>query len=146
MIHIQYPQHNFRLKSESGKQYIFDALRKKYVVLTPEEWVRQHVILYLTQKLQYPSTLFSVEKELRVGSMRKRYDIVVYDRNLKPWMLIECKEPGVPVTDSTLQQLLRYHQVLQCPYWVLVNGPTAYCAQVQKGNVSWLNALPLFEQ
>ncbi len=145
MINIQYPPHNFKIKSEAGKQYIFDALRKKYLMLTPEEWVRQHVILYLTETLQYPPRLFSVEKELKVGTLKKRYDIVVYDNAHKPWMLIECKEPNVPVTDITLQQLMRYHQVLQCPYWVLVNGNTAYCAFVKEGNVSWLDALPSFE-
>jgi len=132
------------MKAENGRQYIFDPVRKKYVVLTPEEWLRQHVILYLTETLQYPSRLFSVEKEIKVGSLKKRYDIVVYDQELKPWMLIECKEANVPISDITLQQLLRYYQVLQCPYWMLVNGATAYCATIKGGNVSWLDALPPF--
>jgi len=145
MIQIRYPQHNFRLKTENGRQYIFDIVRKRYVVLTPEEWVRQHVILYLTETLRYPKTLFSVEKEIKIGHLKKRYDIVIYDREMKPWMLIECKEPGIPIADSTLQQLLRYYQVLQCPYWVLVNGADAYCAAIKENRVSWLDTLPPFD-
>lgn len=144
MIQIQYPEYKFRLKAENGRQYIFDSIRKRYVVLTPEEWVRQHVIRYLTETLNYPARLFSVEKVIKVGNLKKRYDIVVYDQELKPWMLVECKEAGINISDTTLQQLLRYYQVLQCPYWMLVNGANAYCATIKGGKVSWMDTLPPF--
>jgi hypothetical protein len=142
MIQLTFPQHDFKYRQQENVRYIFDFIRKKYVILTPEEWVRQHILIYLCESLKYPSGLISVEKEIKINNMRKRYDIVVYDYDHKPWMLIECKEPAVKITDTTLQQLLRYHNHLQCPYWLLTNGTQTFCAMVQDGAVSWLNALP----
>lgn len=142
MITLPIPAYSFKLKQEGTQQFIFDAIRKKYVVLTPEEWVRQHMVTYLTEAMQYPKGLFSIEKTIVINKLRKRYDIVVYDADHKPWMLIECKEPGIRVTEKTLQQLMRYHQFLQCPYWMLTNGREHYCAAVNKDGVQWLSALP----
>lgn len=142
MIPLTFPQHNFRYRQQENVRYIFDFIRKKFVILTPEEWVRQHILIYLTESLKYPSGLISVEKEIKINNLKKRYDIVVYDYNHKPWMLIECKEPAVKITETTLQQLLRYHNSLQCPYWLLTNGTQNFCAAVKEGTVSWLDALP----
>lgn len=142
MFSIVFPQHDFRYRQQEGVRYIFDFIRKKYVVLTPEEWVRQHILLYLCEVMQYPKGLISVEKEIRINNLKKRYDIVVYDYDHKPWMLIECKEPETTIQESTLQQLLRYHSVLQCPYWMLTNGSHHFCASVSAGKVSWLDGLP----
>lgn len=142
MITLTFPQHNFKLKHQEGNRYIFDFIRKKYVVLTPEEWVRQHILVYLCETMLYPKGLISVEKEIRINNLKKRYDIVVYDYDHKPWMLIECKEPQVSIKDETLQQLLRYHNTLQCPYWMLTNGDQNFCASVCNGKVEWLVKLP----
>lgn len=111
-------------------------------MLTPEEWVRQNIIAYLMKVLNYPKGLISVEKEIKINTLKKRYDIVVYDYNHQPWMLIECKEPGVSIDDTTLQQLLRYHQVLQCPYWLLTNGEKNFCAALKDNKINWLPAIP----
>jgi hypothetical protein len=142
MIAIPFPKPEFKIKHEGSGQFIFDIIRKKYVLLTPEEWVRQNLINYLIKELLYPKGLISVEKEIKINNLRKRYDIVVYDYDHKPWMLIECKEPGVAVSDVTLQQLLRYHHVLQCPYWFLTNGASHFCAEVKNNTVKWLEAIP----
>jgi len=114
-------------------------------VLTPEEWVRQHILLYFCDVMHYPKGLISVEKEVKVNGLRKRYDIVVYSREHKPWMLVECKEPGTAIGEDTLQQLLRYHQELQCPYWMLTNGNRHFCASLQEQRVSWLTGLPAYD-
>jgi hypothetical protein len=142
MLSLTFPPHDFKIKQEEHGQYIFDFIRKKYVLLTPEEWVRQHILVYMCEVLAYPKGLISVEKEIKVNQMKKRYDIVVYDSGHKPWMLVECKEQGVPINDKTLQQLLQYHQYLQCPYWLLTNGNQHFCAAVRESAVSWLQVLP----
>ncbi|WP_118952262.1 type I restriction enzyme HsdR N-terminal domain-containing protein [Taibaiella helva] len=142
MIALSFPPHEFRFRQQEGKRYVFDFIRKKYVVLTPEEWVRQHLLVYFCEVMAYPKGLISVEKEIKVNQLKKRYDIVVYDYEHRPWMLIECKEPAVPVSEHTLQQLLRYHSSLQCPYWMLSNGTQHFCATVREQQVSWLDQLP----
>ena len=144
MIGLQFAAYDFRFQDTEKGRYIFDVIRKKYVLLTPEEWVRQNLLHYLILQQGYPKGLISVEKEIKVGGLKKRYDIVVYDRERRPWMLIECKEAGVVLTDNVLQQLLRYHQVLQCPYWLLCNGPQSFCAAVLEGRVEWLSGLPAY--
>jgi hypothetical protein len=145
MFSITFPEHQFRYRQQDGQRFIFDFIRKKYVVLTPEEWVRQHILLYFCEVLQYPKGLISVEKEIKVNNLKKRYDIVVYDHGQQPWMLVECKESGTPIKEDTLQQLLRYHHVLQCPYWMLSNGTQHFCAAVAGAQVSWLDALPAYD-
>lgn len=144
MINLQFSNYNFRFQDRENGRYIFDIIRKKYILLTPEEWVRQNLLHYLVEQQHYPKGLISVEKEIKVGSLKKRYDIVVFDRERRPWMLIECKESGVPLTDNVLQQLMRYHQVLQCPYWLLCNGLESYCAMVNGEQVVWLSSLPFY--
>lgn len=142
MISIPFPKPDFKIKQEGNGQVIFDSIRKKYVLLTPEEWVRQNIIHYLIKELAYPKGLISVEKEIRINNLRKRYDIVIYNYDHQPWMLVECKEPNVPLTDSTLHQLLRYHHALQCPYWFLTNGTQHFCAKVEDNHVEWLHGMP----
>jgi hypothetical protein len=142
MFSLVFPQHNFKFRQQENVRYIFDFIRKKYVVLTPEEWVRQHILLYLCEEMKYPKGLISVEKEIKINNLKKRYDIVIYDYDHKPWMLVECKEPETLIKDATLQQLLRYHNSLQCPFWLLTNGAQNFCAQVKEGQVAWLTALP----
>ncbi|HET8572827.1 MAG TPA: type I restriction enzyme HsdR N-terminal domain-containing protein [Edaphocola sp.] len=144
MIGLQFPAYDFRFQDRTQGRYIFDIIRKKYVFLTPEEWVRQNLLHYLIDQQGYPKGLISIEKEIKVNGLKKRYDMVVFDRSRRPWMLIECKEAQVSITDDVLRQLLRYHQVLQCPYWMLSNGRQNFCAAVAEGHVEWLSRLPFY--
>lgn len=105
---------------------IFDTLRKKWLLLTPEEWVRQNFIQYLILERKFSSSLIAIEKAIQLGELKKRFDILVYDRNHKPWMMIECKSSQVTLTDSTVQQVLRYNLSTPVEYIIVTNGPTTY--------------------
>ena len=124
MIVVQYPEQQFRIKNENGKQYIFDAIRKVWLLLTEEEWVRQNFVNYLINELKYPSTVIALEKEIWLNDLKKRFDILVYNHDHKPWMLIECKEPKVNLSDEALQQVLRYNMSVPVEYIVITNGAT----------------------
>ncbi len=124
---------------------VFDPVRKKWILLTPEEQVRQYLIQYLISVMNYPPGLFSVEKSIAVGKRTKRFDLVIFDRAHQPWMLAECKAPGVPVTTKALHQLLNYHSVIRCRYWLLTNGHQTFCADASDlSAANWLPALPSF--
>jgi hypothetical protein len=124
MIVVQYPEPQFRMKNENGKQYIFDSIRKIWLLLTEEEWVRQNFVSYLISQLNYPSTVIALEKEISLNDLKKRFDILVYDKQHKPWMLIECKEPKVSLSEDALQQVLRYNISVPVEYIVITNGNT----------------------
>src|SRR4051794_39421507 len=99
MIKIDYPKHPYKIREEAGKEIIFDELRKLWVRLTPEEWVRQNLLQYLLQVKKYPSALIAIEKEMQLGELKKRFDILVYDASHKPWMMIECKAMEVQLNE-----------------------------------------------
>lgn len=126
MIKIIYPHKKPLIKNEAGKELIFCMIRKRWLIITPEEWVRQNFLLYLTEILHYPSSLIAVEKQLMLGDVKKRFDIVVYDKETKPFMIVECKEMNVALNESTLQQVLRYNINVRAMYIVVTNG--SYCA------------------
>ena len=125
MIKIEYPSYQPKIKSQQGKEFIYDEIRKQWIMLTPEEWVRQNFLQYLIQVKKYPATLIAVEKEIKLGDLAKRFDIVVYDKNTQPWIIIECKEMEVALDKLVLDQALRYNITLQVPYIVITNG--TYC-------------------
>ena len=129
MIKIEFPKHQVTLRQRTGVNEIFDVIRKKWLQLSPEEWVRQNMIHYLLLK-KYPATLIAVEKEIKLGELSKRCDIVVYARHTKPFMIIECKEMNVPLSKKTLDQVLRYHITLPAAYLIITNG--SYCFGFQK--------------
>ncbi len=145
MISLSFAKYNFSIKEEEDKRKIFDIVRKKYIHLTPEEWVRQHIIHYLITEMNYPKSMLAVEKTLTINGLKKRFDIVVYNSLAQPWMLIECKEPEVPIDDKVLHQLLSYHHTLQCKYWLLTNGNETYCAIQQNETITWRTSLPEHE-
>lgn len=146
MIDIDISELQLRLKKEEGKTFVFDPVRKKWLVLTPEEHVRQYLLQYFIKKLQYPTSLIAVEKKIQCGNMDKRFDIVVYNRRHQPWLLTECKAPDVPVNETTLQQLLNYQRNLQCRYWIVSNGPATFCADARNVNdIKWLQDLPAYD-
>lgn len=138
--------YSLNLKIVGGKSTVFDPVRKLWVVLTPEEHVRQLLICYFRDEMKYPTSLMAAEKALVVGQKKLRFDLVVYDRKThQPWLLAECKAPDVAISEATLQQLLRYHHKLQCRYWFLTNGHQHYCANAANGRIIWLDALPAYD-
>lgn len=141
MLQIEYPAFQFRFKEEAGKEFIFDEIRKKWVRVTPEEWVRQNFIQYLLQEKKYPSSIIAVEKEIKLGDLKKRCDIVVYKFH-QPWMIIECKEQSVPLSDAVLQQTLRYNITLQGTVLVITNGSNTYAFNIGNGTAKELEVLP----
>jgi hypothetical protein len=141
MISINYPEYPFKIQKEAGKDCIFDPLRKSWVVLTPEEWVRQNFIQFLIQVKNYPAALIAIEKTIQLGELKKRFDIVVYKKEL-PWILIECKEANIPLTEKTLDQILQYQQVIKASYLVMTNGHTTYGAKIETGKLHYLQSLP----
>lgn len=133
-MQLNLPEAKLMLKKANGKVWIFDGIRKKYVVLTPEEWVRQHVIAFLTDHLQYPKPLIRIEGGLRFNTLQKRSDIVVFDRLGKPWMLIECKSPKLTLSSETIHQVTTYNTTLQARFVVLTNGLKHFCFDTDRTN------------
>lgn len=121
---LNLPHYEPKLQQIDGKLFIFDLLRKKYLILTPEEWVRQHLINLLIHHLEYPKGLLALEKGLKYNQLNKRTDIVVFDRESKPYLLIECKSPSIKITKKTLNQIMTYNAKLNCPHLALSNGQT----------------------
>jgi hypothetical protein len=145
MIPIAYPTPGFSMRQTDGKDWLFDPIRKKWVVITPEEWVRQNFIQYLTKTLHYPATCIAVEKGLQLGEMQKRIDVMVY-KNDQPWMLIECKEPNTQLSEKTMQQVLAYQASIPCSYIILTNGNHTLGFEIkQQGMVQEIDAMPAFQ-
>ncbi|HAO47796.1 MAG TPA: type I restriction enzyme HsdR N-terminal domain-containing protein [Ferruginibacter sp.] len=144
MIKIEYPPYQPRTRVEAGKEMIFDGIRKRWVALTPEEWVRQNFLQYLLQVKQYPASLVAVEKEIKLNELRKRFDVVVHDRQANPRMIIECKEMGVDLDKKVLGQVLRYNISLQVPYLVITNGSHCMAFSVAEGALKELADIPPF--
>lgn len=119
---LNFPTYKFRIKSNENNYSIFDILRKKYVVLTPEEWVRQHFVHYLIHDKGYPISLIAVEKKLLVNNLVKRTDILVFNTDGKPFIIVECKAPSIAITQSAFDQIARYNSNLNGKYLVVTNG------------------------
>ena len=122
MIPVKFPEPAFRLKKENSIEFIFDAIRKQWLVLNDVEWVRQNFIQYLVQTLGFPAAFIALEKEIRLGELIKRFDILVYDPLHVPWMMIECKATAINLSDAALQQVLRYNISVPVPFLVITNG------------------------
>lgn len=146
MVRLNFPQYEFQIREKTGKLTIFDPVRKKYVSLTPEEWVRQHVIQFLNREKQFPLSLISIESEIRLYRTRKRFDIAVFDRNGNPQLIVECKSPSVAVTATVLDQVVRYNMALKVGFLMLTNGiQHIYCQVDKKDNsIRMINDLPDF--
>lgn len=142
MIKIEYPPYQPKIKKENGKEYIFDGIRKKWLLLTPEEWVRQNFLQYLIVVKKYPASLIAVEKEIAVGELKKRFDIVVYDSNTIPYIIIECKEMKVDLNVNALFQAMVYNIPLQVKYLVVTNGSYCFAVENKGGELVEITALP----
>jgi len=144
MVKVEYPPYEPRIKTGSNTELIFDELRKQWIVLTPEEWVRQNFLQYLVRQRQYPAALIAIEKEITLHDVKKRFDIVVYDRATKPWMVVECKEMNVPLTEGVLHQALRYNIALQVKHIVITNGSHCHAFENVEGELVERDVLPDF--
>lgn len=138
MQELNLPNYQFRIKSSENKLFIFDFIRKKEVILTPEEWVRQHFMRYLVTEKKYPASLIAVEKKLNLHQTTKRTDIVVYNRNLKPEIIVECKAPNVPISQEVFDQIARYNLKLEARFLIVTNGLQHFYCQIDTKNESYL--------
>jgi hypothetical protein len=145
MIAVQFPEPQFNIKVEGNKRFIFDAIRRSWLLLTEEEWVRQNFINYLVHHLKYPSSLIAVEKEIQLNELKKRFDVLVYDTNHKPWMIIECKAPEVSLNENVLQQVLRYNMSVPVNFIVITNGHVTIGWEKTGNSLSQIMSLPEWE-
>jgi hypothetical protein len=145
---LDFPGYKFRFKSSENRAWIFDIIRKKFVILQPEEWVRQHVLHLLITEKNYPAGLINVEKVLRVHGLKKRYDVVAYDTSGRIRLLVECKSPEVLITQESFDQIARYNMELRAPYLLVTNGLTHFCCQMdyQKEKYFFLRQIPDFSR
>ena len=145
MIKVNYPEPVFRFKEENGKELIFDFIRKQWLLLNEEEWVRQNFIQFLVQEMKYPIELIAVEKEMQLGELRKRFDILVYDRNHKPWMLVECKAGEITLDEKVLMQVLRYNISMPANFLVITNGHFTYAWEKTDGELKEVLQMPMWK-
>jgi len=122
MIKLNLPSFSFKFKSMENKLYIFDLLRKKYVVVTPEEWVRQNFVQYLIQNKNYPKSIIAIEKQLKINNTTKRTDILLFDKYGNPDIIVECKAPSIKINQETFDQIARYNLKLNANYLIVTNG------------------------
>ena len=148
MKKLNLPQYPIKLKEENGQQFIFDAFRKKYLIHTPEEWVRQNFIHYLIYEKGFASSLIAIEKGLKLNELQKRADAVVYDKNAQPIVLIECKAPHIKINQETFEQIARYNRVFKVPYLVVTNGMKHYCAKINfiDNTFEFLKEIPHYKE
>ena len=148
MIELNLPKCRLRLEQREGKPYVYDDLRRKFVRLTPEEWVRQHFVRYLIDDLGYPQPLMQNEVALRLGETVKRCDTLLYDKALRPQMILEYKAPHVTLTETVLQQIVRYNSVLRVPYLVLSNGLEHLLCRIdyEKMTYDFLSEFPPYDR
>ncbi|MGP8217357.1 MAG: type I restriction enzyme HsdR N-terminal domain-containing protein [Bacteroidia bacterium] len=143
---LTFPACNFRVVEEDGQVKIFDPVRKKFVVLTPEEWVRQHVIDYLNNVKEYPLSLLMVEKEFTYNKLSKRADIVACSNTGAPMLMVECKSHDVTITQETFDQVVRYNLVMQVKVLLVTNGINIYCCSLEGGNYNALPHIPSYKE
>ena len=147
MEQLNFKTYPFRFKNSENKIAIFDIIRKKFILLTPEEWVRQHVVRFLLEEKKYPKSLVNVEKVITLNGLTKRYDIVVYNKNGGIEILVECKAPSVKIDQTTFDQIARYNMVLNANYLMVTNGLEQYYCQMDYINkkYSFLKEIPNYK-
>jgi len=123
---LNFPTYSFRFKNSENKVSIFDSIRKKFVILQPEEWVRQHCVHYLINEKKYPISLINVEKELKINDLKKRYDIVIFNPDGSIHLIVECKAPKIKIDQTTFDQVARYNLALNATYLMVTNGLNHY--------------------
>ncbi|ULQ58184.1 type I restriction enzyme HsdR N-terminal domain-containing protein [Flavihumibacter rivuli] len=142
MVQVAFPEHDFRMRNNAGKRQVYDECRRKWVAFTPEEWVRQNFLQYLLKVLNYPGSLIAVEKELVLGELKKRFDILVYNQAHQPWLMVECKAMDVRLDEEVLHQVLRYNMAMPVRYLVITNGHFSYCFERKDNGLDMRLELP----
>jgi hypothetical protein len=143
MLRVEYPRPEFRTRLRpDGVREVFDTVRRAWVRLSPEEWVRQNFIRFLSVVRGYPAAMMAVEREIRLGPLRRKFDILLYDTAHRPWMMVECKAEDVPLTDAVLMQILRYNMALPVPYLVITNGDECHAVRIHDGLAEWIDDWP----
>ena len=147
MKQLQFPTYSFRFKNSENKVAIFDEIRKKFIIISPEEWVRQHVVQFLLQDKKYPKSHINVEKLLKINNLTKRYDVVVFKPDGNISILVECKAPEVKITQSTFDQIARYNMTLKAEYLMVTNGLNHYFCKMDYENEKYdfLQELPEYQ-
>ena len=145
---LNLPPCELKIKQQAGKEYVFDRLRKQYVRLTPEEYVRQHFISYLITHKNYPEALLANETGITLGNVKKRCDTVLYDKHLNPMVIIEYKAPTVTISQQVFDQIARYNMVLQVPWLIVSNGLQHFCCRIdyQAGTYGFEKEIPNHEE
>lgn len=145
MIQVKYPEPVFRFKEQNGKEMIFDLIRRQWLQLNEEEWVRQNFIQFLVQEMKYPLELIAVEKEIQLGNLKKRFDILVYDKGHKPWMLVECKAAEITLDEKVLHQVLRYNISMPAAFLIITNGLYTYGWEKTNNELKEILQMPAWE-
>jgi len=144
MIKLNLPDFDLKIKSKENKYFIWDIIRKKYVVLTPEEWVRQNFLHFLIDHKKYPKSLISVEKQLKINNLNKRTDILIFDKKAQPDIIVECKAPSVKISQQTFDQIARYNLKLNASYLIITNGLQHFFARMnsKEEKYEFLKSIP----
>lgn len=148
MTNLNLPTYSFKIKNKENKLYIFDIVRKKSVVLTPEEWVRQNFIQYLLLEKKYPKSLIAIEKQLKVNGLIKRTDILIFNQSGVPYIIVECKSPSVKISQDTFDQIARYNIELQAEYLIVTNGLQHFYCKMDhlKKRYDFLQEIPVYSK
>lgn len=148
MRKLNLPGAGLKIRSSDGREEVFDVVRKKYVKLTAEEWVRQHFLHFLISQKKVPLSLIVVETSIKYNNLSKRCDIVVYNRRGKPALIVECKAPGVEISEGVFHQVAMYNMTLKVPYIAVTNGIEHYSCRIdfEKGSYRFLKDIPDFEE
>lgn len=146
MNSLNFPPYKFIIKNEGGRQQIFDALRRKFLVLTPEEWVRQHVIRYLIEEKGYPPLLIAIEKSITINGLKRRCDIICYNSKKEVLLVVECKAPEVNITQETFDQVVKYHLSIGAKCILVTNGLKHFVCLIDQNKFHFIEHLPLFNQ
>lgn len=148
MLELNLPTYDKKITLKDDKPFILDVIRRQYVALTPEELVRQHFVHYLIEHKGYPQSLMANEVQLKLNGMSRRCDSVVYDRSLKPRVIVEYKAPTVNITQQVFDQICRYNMVLQVDYLIVSNGLVHYCCKIDYNTCSYtfLEEVPYWKE
>lgn len=141
---LNFPLYEFKIKHEGGREQIFDALRRKFLVLTPEEWVRQHVIKYLIEEKGYPPLLIAIEKSITINGLKRRCDIICYNSKKEVLLIVECKAPEVNITQETFDQVVKYHLSIGAKCIVVTNGKKHYVCSIQNKDYQFIEEIPMY--
>jgi len=144
---LNFNSYKFRFKNSENKNFIFDSIRKKFIMLTPEEWVRQHTLQFLMMEKEIPKSLLNVEKQLKLNNTTKRYDIVAYNPNGSIHLIVECKGPSIKINQKTFDQIAQYNMVLDSTYLMVTNGLEHYFCEMdfEKEQYNFLKSIPKYK-